>query len=236
MKYKVNLILEELDEKMSFFRGKEKFVDISFDIQLEYMYEYVKFLNIVGRPIIVQTAEEFWNILEQHEEKKDYKIQYIYLQLLRAFRELADWKKYDLCRAKILESTLKYEEKQFLYANNWRMKMYRFDDANLIELLNKWDLTQGDWYWLMIKSCMYAMAGETVKGEQILREILPKIRQQLVKNNKDEYLCSMEECIVSLLNFIRQGNWRANLDAESENCIQTEDVRWWEENVLCLFK
>ena len=65
--------------------------------------------------------------------------------------------------------------------------MYRFDDANLIELLNKWDLTQGDWYWLMIKSCMYAMAGETVKGEQILREILPKIRQQLVKNNKDEY-------------------------------------------------
>ena len=90
------------------------------------------------------------------------------------------------------------------------MKMYRFDDANLIELLNKWDLTQGDWYWLMIKSCMYAMAGETVKGEQILREILPKIRQQLVKNNKDEYLCSMEECIVSLLNFIRQGNWRAN--------------------------
>ena len=230
MKYKVNLILEELDEKMSFFRGKEKFVDISFDIQLEYMYEYVKFLNIVGRPIIVQTAEEFWNILEQHEEKKDYKIQYIYLQLLRAFRELADWKKYDLCRAKILESTLKYEEKQFLYANNWWMKMYRFDDANLIELLNKWDLTQGDWYWLMIKSCMYAMAGETVKGEQILREILPKIRQQLVKNNKDEYLCSMEECIVSLLNFIRQGNWRANLDAESENCIQTEDVRWWEEN------
>lgn len=223
MKYKVNLILEELDEKMSFFRGKEKFVDISFDIQLEYMYEYVKFLNIVGRPIIVQTAEEFWNILEQHEEKKDYKIQYIYLQLLRAFRELADWKKYDLCRAKILESTLKYEEKQFLYANNWWMKMYRFDDANLIELLNKWDLTQGDWYWLMIKSCMYAMAGETVKGEQILREILPKIRQQLVKNNKDEYLCSMEECIVSLLNFIRQGNWRANLDAESENCIQTED-------------
>ena len=230
MKYKVNLILEELDEKMSFFRGKEKFVDISFDIQLEYMYEYVKFLNIVGRPIIVQTAEEFWNILEQHEEKKDYKIQYIYLQLLRAFRELADWKKYDLCRTKILESTLKYEEKQFLYANNWWMKMYRFDDANLIELLNKWDLTQGDWYWLMIKSCMYAMAGETVKGEQILREILPKIRQQLVKNNKDEYLCSMEECIVSLLNFIRQGNWRANLDAESENCIQTEDVRWWEEN------
>ena len=39
---------------------------------------------------------------------------------------------------------------------------------------------QGDLYWPIIKSSMYAIAGEKVKGEQILGEILPKIRQQLV--------------------------------------------------------
>ena len=61
-------------------------------------------------------------------------------------------------------------------------------------------------------------------------EILPKIRQQLVKNSKDEYLCSIEECIVSLLNFMRQGDWQVNLDAEMEACIQTGDVNWWGEN------
>lgn len=77
---------------------------------------------------------------------------------------------------------------------------------------------------------MYAIAGEKVKGEQILGEILPKIRQQLVKNSKDEYLCSIEECIVSLLNFMRQGDWQVNLDAEMEACIQTGDVNWWGEN------
>ena len=233
MKYKVNRVLEELDDEWDFFAKKEKLVDISFSMQIEYMYEYVKFLNIVGRPIILETAEKFWDILEnskEKEEKTEYKIQYIYLQLLRAYRELADWEKYDLCRAKILESTLKYEEKQFLYSNDWWMKMYRFKDVNLIDLLNKWDLAQGDLYWPIIKSSMYAIAGEKVKGEQILGEILPKIRQQLVKNSKDEYLCSIEECIVSLLNFMRQGDWQVNLDAEMEACIQTGDVNWWGEN------
>ena len=233
MKYKVNRVLEELDDEWDFFAKKEKLVDISFNMQIEYMYEYVKFLNIVGRPIILETAEKFWDILEnskEKEEKTEYKIQYIYLQLLRAYRELADWEKYDLCRAKILESTLKYEEKQFLYSNDWWMKMYRFKDVNLIDLLNKWDLAQGDLYWPIIKSSMYAIAGEKVKGEQILGEILPKIRQQLVKNSKDEYLCSIEECIVSLLNFMRQGDWQVNLDAEMEACIQTGDVNWWGEN------
>lgn len=105
MKYKVNRVLEELDDEWDFFAKKEKLVDISFSMQIEYMYEYVKFLNIVGRPIILETAEKFWDILEnskEKEEKTEYKIQYIYLQLLRAYRELADWEKYDLCRAKIL--------------------------------------------------------------------------------------------------------------------------------------
>ena len=135
MKYKVNCVLEELENGEYFFGEKEKLVDISFNKQVEYMYEYVRFLNIVGRPIIVQTVEKFWDILEKNggqEEQAVYKIQYIYLQLLRSFRELADWEKYDLCRMKIQESTLKYEDKQFLYANDWWMKMYRFEDTNLV--------------------------------------------------------------------------------------------------------
>ena len=93
--------MEELDDKWDFFAKKEKLEDISFSMQIEYTYEYVKFLNIVGRPIILERAEKFWDILEnskEKEEKTEYKIQYIYLQLLRAYRELADWEKYDLCR------------------------------------------------------------------------------------------------------------------------------------------
>nr|WP_295300544.1 SIR2 family protein [uncultured Blautia sp.] len=233
MKYAVNHILEELNEDENFFRETEKLEEISFNVQVEYIYEYVKFFNIVGRPIILQTAKKFLHILEKvecHEEKTEYKVQYIYLQLMRAFRELADWEKYDLCREQVQDTILKYEEKQFLYANDWWMTMYRFKDANLIDLLNKWDLTQGDLYWPMIKSCMYALVGEIAKGEQILSEILPRIRHQLVKNSRDEYLCSMEESVVSLLNFIKQGNLPVNGDMELERCIQVEDISWWKEN------
>lgn len=80
------------------------------------------------------------------------------------------------------------------------------------------------------KSCMYALVGEIAKGEQILSEILPRIRHQLVKNSRDEYLCSMEESVVSLLNFIKQGNLPVNGDMELERCIQVEDISWWKEN------
>ena len=228
-KRRVNRILEELIEEEFFFQKKEKFEDLSLDIQLEYMYEYLKFLNIAGRPIILQTVQKFWKILdkiESCEEKEEYKLQYIYLQLLRAYREMANWENYDLCREKIQDTLLKYEEKQFLYANDWWMTLYRFKDVNLIEMLNNWDLAQEDLYWPMIQSCMYTILGETGKGEQILCKILPQIRQQLVKNSKDEYLCSLEECVVSLLNFIRQGNYNVKLEGR----IQSEGINWWEEN------
>ena len=69
-----------------------------------------------------------------------------------------------------------------------------------------------------------------LKENKFLVKFFLKSGKQLVKNSKDEYLCSIEECIVSLLNFMRQGDWQVNLDAEMEACIQTGDVNWWGEN------
>ena len=43
MKYKVNCVLEELENGEYFFGEKEKLVDISFNKQVEYMYEYVRY-------------------------------------------------------------------------------------------------------------------------------------------------------------------------------------------------
>lgn len=230
MKGKVKYILDRIPEEVDFFGQKEKFDTISSDKQLEYMYEHVRFLNIVGHPITLQTVEKFWLALEKidvgDKEKNKYKMQYVYLQLLRTFRELADWEKYDLCRARVEKTLLKYEEKQFLYSNEWWMTLYRFKDVNLTEMLDSWNLAQGDLYWPMIKSSMYALIGEIDRGEQILNEILPKIRRQLMKNNRDEYLCSLEESVVSLLNFIRQARWNRKV----ENCIQEGDIGWWETN------
>lgn len=58
MKNKVSYVLNELD-------NMNKFEHISFKDQVNYMYEYVKFMDIAGRPILSQVVDQFWNVLEK---------------------------------------------------------------------------------------------------------------------------------------------------------------------------
>lgn len=230
IKLKANAILNQLSEEYSFL-DKEKLEDLSIDKQIEYMYEYLSFLDIVGRPIISNTAYKYWKILNNKNgcfNQTSNQIQYIYLQLLRAFRELADWEKYDVCRKMINEESLEYERKQFLYSNDWWMRLYRFTDDNLVETLNKWQIASDDLYWPSIQSSMYALVGEINKSEQILCEILPKIRKKLTMNSKDVFYSSLEESVVSLLNFIKKGRWHGN--SQLERTYQNETLNWEDEN------
>lgn len=230
IKYKANVFLNYLSEEYSFL-DKEKLEDLSIDKQIQYMYEYLSFLDIVGRPIISNTAYKYWKILDNKNgcfDQSSNQIQYIYLQLLRAFRELADWEKYDICRKKIKEESLEYERKQFLYSNDWWMRLYRFTDDNLVETLNKWQIASDDLYWPSIQSSMYALVGEINKSEQILCEILRKIRKKLTLNSKDVFYSSLEESVVSLLNFIKKGRWHGN--SQLERTYQRESLNWADEN------
>jgi len=230
IKLKANAILNQLLEEYSFL-DKEKLENLSIDKQIDYMYEYLSFLDIVGRPIISNTAYKYWEILNNKNgcfDQTSNQIQYIYLQLLRAFRELADWEKYDVCRTIIKEESLEYERKQFLYSNDWWMRLYRFTDDNLVETLNKWQLASDDLYWPSIQSSMYAIVGEIDKSEQILCEILPKIRKKLTLNSKDVFYSSLEESVVSLLNFIKKGRWHGN--SQLERTYQNETLNWADEN------
>lgn len=227
MKFKVNRILDSL-ERDYYFNKKEKIEDLSKDLQINYIYEYVRFLNIVGRPIVLEDTNQIWVLLNKIENQDNKKIQYIYLQLLRAFRELAEWEKYDLCKNKIRVSLLDYENKQFLYACDWWMNLYRFTDVDLLDLLDSWNLTTGDLYWPIVKAGMYSLIGRTAKAEQVLTTVLPQIRRQLMKNNRNTYLCSVEESAVTLLNFIRGSNWR--IKKEHEASIHSEQISWWNTN------
>lgn len=97
MKNKVSYVLNELD-------NMNEFEHISFTDQVNYMYEYVKFMDIAGRPILSQVVDQFLNVLEKKEGDElvdsfgtelEYKEQVIYLHLLRSYRELAEWEKYE---------------------------------------------------------------------------------------------------------------------------------------------
>lgn len=105
MKSKVNPLLNKIDVMYKFDKN-------AIEKQLDFMYEYVKLMDISGRPILLQVVEQFWNVLEKKEcielEKRmkevKYKNQVIYLHLLRSYRELGEWENYDKCHKKIEEA------------------------------------------------------------------------------------------------------------------------------------
>ena len=158
-----------------------------------------------------------------------FKKQETYLQLLRAFREQAQWKLYDECYEKIEKEKLDYDRRQFLYACDCWKYLFRFEAKELTSMLENWKLLSGDAYWALIKANMYAFIGETTKAERLLTGALIQVRKQLIKENDNEYLVSVEESIVSLINYIRQGNWKISSD-DLECCLNDNVLSWWNEN------
>lgn len=223
MKNRVSYVLYELDRT-------EVLEKASWQEKVDYMYEYTKFLDIAGRPILSQISEEFWKTLtemDKYSDKDDEKIQSILLQLLRAFREQAQWEKYEECLGMLQKESLNYEEKQFLFACEWWKTLYRFEFKNLSANLERWDLSKGDLYWPLIKGSMYAIIGEVSKAENLLMDNLISLRKSFMRSEKAEYLSSIEESCVSLINFIRQRNFSFE---HAEECTCQSYFSWWDEN------
>lgn len=223
MKNRVSYILNELDRT-------DVLEKASWQEQVAYMYEYTKFLDIAGRPILFQITEKFWKILKEidkHLYQVDEKKHSILLQLLRAFREQAQWEKYDECLKILQMEKLNYEEKQFFLACEWWKALYRFEFNDLSANLEQWELSKGDLYWPLIKGSMYAIIGEVSKAENLLMENLISLRKNFLRSEKREYLASIEESCVSLINFIRQRNFSFE---DVEECTCKSYFSWWEEN------
>ena len=226
MKEKAQCILIESSDYNEIF-------DVEYKEQLNYMYEYVRFMEIIGRPLISETVDNYWKILKDHEnykcnspELKEYqfKEQLVYLQLLRAFREQARWSEYELCVKKINLELLDYDSKQFFCACQCWKNLFKFEAEELENTLEKWELVEGDVYWPLIKANFYVLLGEVSKANQILSSALILIRRQLMKNGGNEYLSSIEESIVSVLNCM-------GIDTENyELCIHENDISWMQEN------
>lgn len=120
-----------------------------------------------------------------------------------------------------------YDDKQFLYACDWWKCLYQFEADEISDKLDQWQLSKGDLYWPLIKASMYAIIGSFSKAEDILMKNLVLVRQKLFKSQKKEYLCSIEDSCVSLLNFIKQRNFSIGT---LEKSVNQGDVSWWDEN------
>lgn len=223
MKRKTDYILGYLEDESLFAQGTE-------EEQIMYRYEYLRFYDIAGRPLLFQTTKTIWDKLTiegSATDDSDYKVQFIFLQLLRSFRELAQWDNYDCCRKRIQENLLQYDDKQFLYACDWWKALYRFEADGIADKLDQWQLSNGDIYWPLIKAGMYTIIGNFSKAEDILAKNLALVRKKLYKSQKKEYLCSVEGSCVSLFNFIKHKNFSREA---LEKCVNKEDISWWKEN------
>ena len=223
MKGRVSYVLYKLDKM-------KELEEACWEEKVSYIYEYTKFLAIAGRPILPQIAEEFWKILtdiSEHMDRNDKQFQSILLQLLRAFREQAQWGKYEECLRMLQQAKLDYEEKQLLRACEWWKALYQFELKDLSANLEQWNLSKEDLYWPLIKGSMYAIIGETSKAENLLMDNLISLRKSFVRSEKVEYLSSIEACCVSLINFIRQRNFSPEY---GEECTCQGYFSWWDEN------
>ena len=232
LKGKTSYILNE------FTVGKE-INDISYEKQLKYMVEYVKFFDLAGRPILLQTAEIFleklssYTIDNSNDTKDDIlnQQQIVYLHLMRTYREHGNWEKVEECKRQIKIELLNYNDKQFYYAEECRIHLFLFEADKLIACLKSWNLSEADIYWSIIKAFFYSSIGERKLAEDILVKNLTIVRKQLMKNGNDIYLSSIEESTVSLLNFIRQAEHIGiGEDDYYEKCIHMGSISWWDEN------
>lgn len=217
----------ELKKKISHVMNKLDFLfgieNISLKEKIEYMYEHVKIFDLGGRPLYSQMADIFYSILSNCEwdklelsvkeiEELHAKEQTIYLHIMRTFRELSDWERFEICHNNINMEFLSYEEKQFFYAEECRADLFRFHAQSLSEHLEKWRLSKGDVYWPLIKGNLLALTGEMSKAEELLADNLVRVRKQLTKNGKTPFLVSIEECNILLTNFIRQNDHYRDLE------------------------
>ena len=228
MKGRTDYILRYLEDESIFDQGTEY-------EQILYIYEYLRFCDTVGRPLLAQATTAIWTKLTNDSfliDNTNYKVQFAYLHLLRSFRELAQWEHYDCCKSRIKENILTYDDKQFLYACDWWKCLYQFEADEISDKLDQWQLSKGDLYWPLIKASMYAIIGSFSKAENILMKNLVLVRQKLFKSQKKEYLCSIEDSCVSLLNFIKQRNFSIGT---LEKSVNQGDVSWWDENENTVF-
>lgn len=200
--------------------------------QIDYIFEYVKLCDIVDRPIFLNDAERFQDIIESDttDATEEIKKQEIRLHLMRAYRENGCWEKAEKYQETIPDGSLDYVQRQFYKAECCRIALFRFNGPKLRTELDSWEIDTGDVYWPLVKGYLLAAAGMSEKADKLLTANLSMIRRPLMKDAKNAFLVSMEECNVSLVNYIRQSKRWDNTKEKFEQSTNQTDISWGETN------
>ena len=152
------------------------------------------------------------------------------MHLMRAYRENGCWEKAEKYQETIPDGSLDYVQRQFYKAECCRIALFRFNGPKLRTELDSWEIDTGDVYWPLVKGYLLAAAGMSEKADKLLTANLSMIRRPLMKDAKNAFLVSMEECNVSLVNYIRQSKRWDNTKEKFEQSTNQSDNSWGETN------
>lgn len=202
---------------------------------LEIMYEYCWLHNIIGSPFssghiknIQSAVEEYESIPAEYRNKDlEKKYHYIYLTLLRAYRNDSDEENWSSLHDKISSLRLDTDEKNSLEYEEVYHNIYNLKFANLHKKINKINADNNQTIWALRKASLLAIIGKYQEAKDLLQRSINFIRYagpgKLMLN--DVRSRSIESCMVSLYNYIVQADRTLFRDSDSHENDFIDEVR-----------
>lgn len=220
------------------YKDKKGFRKYAPEERINYIFEYTRLFDTIGCPLFKTDVDfflgEIRHILDDKDESKkaeqleafSEKIQFIYVQFLRCYRENFEWDKFDELLKNIEDEKLENSGRQLKYSEICKKELFSFNQDELEKNLNNWILGQDEYKWLITKAGLLAIIGKFAEAKNLLTDTLVNVRNQLMKSPDDLYLASVETSAANLINFINQAQTFFPLSYKKSN----SPLSWQEEN------
>ncbi|MGO1370182.1 SIR2 family protein [Senegalia sp. (in: firmicutes)] len=220
---------------------KFKNTDIELIEVINYIYEYVIFLDICGRPIFKKEINIIVNVLNKLKDKEGNqksKIVIIKLMTLRSYRELGFKDEFYKLMDEIDKDILDEYYINFLKYEECMIELYSLNLVNYKEKVLKWNVDIYDHYWMLRRISLMAEFGDYNNCKRVLMNTLNNLRKIKYKKLNNEFIRnqSIEECIVNLINYINQSIQPFNKKHQYEKTeitnkiILKNEFNWFQEN------
>jgi len=203
--------------------------------RLEITYEYCWLHNIIGSPFTNGHLKNIRSAIEDYEdipvenrnkdlEKEDH---YVYLTLLRAYRNDSDEENWSPLHDKITSLRLDTEEENSLVYEEIYHDIYNLNFTDLGKKINKINADNNQTVWALRKASLLAIIGKYQEAKDLLQRSINFIRYagsgKLMLN--DVRSRSIESCMVTLYNYLVQADSALFRDSNSHDNAFIDEVR-----------
>lgn len=211
--------------------------------EIDFIYEYVLFLNICGRPIFRNEAILIEEIISRHIQENNEEdfitkrniYQIIWLHLLRAYRENGMHDQWQSIYEKLNKESLLSDDKHFF---EYEKCMHALFNLKLIEFKKSvldWVVNENDIYWALKKASLFVEIGEHQRAKDFALKALNLTRKTITQNNSAQNyrLYSIENCLVALIKHMDQATDDFKNVIEKNEIIRenrSADFDWYYEN------